>query len=327
MLTTAVIGVVVGVSSPVLDGWDALRGEHIAADCGTIVHMDFAHSATTELGRGLLAELAEPGDEADIFAEFTTDMGIEIGRDITGLTIYQMGTGLGAHLDADELKVTVDRGDRAVLLVYGTEALHRWDEVLEAEQDDTSPDFIAGRPVREINRGEEHWSGVMLPDGEGVVWVVAPSVEVLGGAVEVMDGRGARADVSSWPVAGPAEGSFLFVAVRDFADIEEWTRDSEVLDRAEGFSLSIGEADGEGFVRLEVTADSDKDALAIAGVCQGLLGMAQLTLGDKEELRPLIRLAQMVRVQARGARITAEVEEDADELLEMLRALSGSGED
>jgi hypothetical protein len=312
------------------EGWGPLREDHLGALCGTVVHMDLRHVVSTAWGRALLAGMSS-NEEDDVLDEFTTDLGIDLGEEITGLTIYSQGRdALGASVDADSVAVHA-AGDQTVMLIYGTDALARWDELLEAEQDDPSPDLLAGRPVREIDREDQHWRGVMLPDrggdaddgGDGVVWVVAPGMDLLEAAVGVMEGRLERADLDAWPIAGPPEGSFLFVAVRDLDDLDEWAPASDVAKHAEGFSAAVGQRGEVGFARVRITVKSEEDAVAITGVCHGLLGLAQLTLADDESLRPLLQLAGRVRISAEERVVEALLEEDAARLADLTRELDG----
>jgi len=298
---------------------DPVNEQHVAAGATTLVHIDYSHAAATELGRYLLDHLAE-ADDGDFVAEFTTEMGIEFGEDIRSMTIYSGGPMLGASARHGELSVGAEGTKETVLLIYGSEALEQWDDALAEAREGVEPATLDGRPVRVIDE-DEGWLATMLPREGGRLWVVAGGLDRLAAAVGVIDGRGERADLEAWPVAAPAEGAFVYVGVRDFGELEEWEPASDVAKRTEGFALSIGQKGERGFARMQVTASEEEDAEAIVGVCQGVIGLARLTMSKSEEMRPLLRLLGRIAITTDGRMIEASLEQDAGALCETLKML------
>src|SRR5690606_4818269 len=130
--------------------------------------------------------------EDDVLEAFTTKLDIQFGEDIRAVTLYDVPDG-----DAGG-----DGG--AVLLVYGSADLDRWDEALAEEQDEPAAQ-LAGRPIRRVHEGDEDWLAVMLPDhGDTArLWVVGDNLASLEAAVGVIEGDAPAAEPDRWQVAGP----------------------------------------------------------------------------------------------------------------------------
>lgn len=292
---------------------EPLQQRHVAASATSVAHLDLHRALQTTLGAELLASI-ERHNEDDVLAALTTRIDVRLGEDVRAITLYDLP---GAEPGDD---------DGGALLIYGSDRLERWDEALAEHQAEPQPAPLDGRPVRQVAHEDESWLGVLLPHEDGRLWVVASDRPALEQAVRVIEGRAPAAEIDEWPLGAPPQGTFLYIASPSLERLEKWAPASDVARKASGYAFALGQRGEEAFARLQIHATEEADAEAIVGICQGLIGLARLTLSGEEELRPLLQLLGSIQFATRGRLIEVTFTHDAAALCEALREVE-DGED
>jgi hypothetical protein len=282
---------------------DTPNERHIGADASFIVHVDLEHAVETTLG-GLALEMLHESGEAEMLDQITSDLGIEIGRDVHAVTIY-------------------GEEDEPVILIYGSDELERWDEFLAEQQAEGRVGRIGGHRVREIGPGEDGGGGIgaMVETGGGIVWVVAEGRADLEDALEVIDGDSDSVDLDEWPIAGPARGALVYIGVKDFDSISDWSPASDIAQRAAGVSVCIGESDGDAFLHAQLTANDEDEASTIVQVVEGLLGMGKLIAIENPEVGAILDFVGDIDLESDGDTISLAIEHDVDTVIEFMESI------
>lgn len=295
-----------GAAAPV--ELEPLQQRHVAAPATSVAHLDLHRAMQTTLGAELFASI-ERHNEDDVLAALTTRIDVRLGEDVRAITLY----------DLPDAEAGADDEDAAALLIYGSERLDRWDEALAEHQPDVQPAPLDGRPVRAVAHEDESWLGVLLPRDEGRLWVIATDRPALERAVSVIEGEAPAAEIDKWPLGAPPQDAFLYIASPSLERLEKWAPASNVARKASGYAFALGQRGEEAFARLQIHATEEGDAEAIVGICQGLVGLARLTLSGEDEFRPLLQLLGSIRFTTRERLIEVAFTHDAAALCEALR--------
>lgn len=290
---------------------EPLQQRHVSASATSVAHLDLHRALQTTLGAELLASIERHNDD-DVLAALTTRIGVRLGEDVRAITLYDLP---GAAED-----------DGGALLIYGSDRLDRWDEALAEHLHDPQPAPLDGRPVRAVAHDGESWVGVLLPHDGGRMWVIATDRPALERAVDVIEGEAPAADIDTWPLGAPPQDAFLYLAAPSLDHLQRWSPASDVARKASGYAFALGQRGEEAFARLQIHATEEQDAEAIVGICQGLIGLARLTLSGEEELRPLLQLLGSIQFATRGRLIEVTFTHDAAALCKVLREAE-DGED
>ncbi len=287
---------------------EPLKQRHIAASATSVAHLDLHRAMQTALGAELLASI-ERLNEDDVLASLTTRIDVRLGEDVRAITLY----------DLPDAEAGAAEDDGGALLIYGSARLDRWDEALAEHQPDPQPALLDGRPVRAVAHEDESWLGVLLPRDGGRLWVIATDRSALERAMSVIEGEAPAADLDTWPLGTPPEDAFLYLASPDLERLEKWAPASDVARKASGYAFALGQRGDQAFARLQIHATEEQDAEAIVGICQGLIGLARLTLSGEEEFRPLLQLLGSIQFSTRQRLIEVTFTHDAAALCEALR--------
>ena len=281
---------------------DELNRRWVAPDAEWIIHIDVERLRESALGKILLSE----GDLADAREQIQAELGVDITKDLHGLTAYGRG----------------DWGDSGVLIATSTAAA---DDVLAAIQE--QGDGYASRTVgdRVLHSFDAEDGRVYAYLGErrndGRVIVLSDEAEIVMEALRVMSDR----DVANTKIEVPS-GLMIFAAASDLDRLPEFDATSQVLEGAHDVSLAVREDDDATTAQLGVATESGQQAKDISAVIQGLFAAGRLMAGHDEELAFLTELINGISVKARGASLHLSItlsNEMLEEIMEEAGAHAG----
>ena len=225
--------------------FDASR---VAADAQWLVHLDVQAFKRSTIGEILL----EGGDRFDFdldeLDEIKRELGIDPRQDVMSITAY--GVSDDFEDDGVIIAVTNEKADEALARL----TTHKDVDVRTIELD--------GNTVHVLFDGNDrHYIHVRDADrGRRRLVVVSSDKRAMSNALEVIDDRAASLSTgrSSLVETGPGDDSILFVAAGDVGAFDDLEPASMILKLSDGFTVDIGEADGD--LVAEATVDCPQEA-------------------------------------------------------------------
>lgn len=280
---------------------DRFDPRRVAQGAAWVAHVDVERLAASEL----YSVLSEGGtlrleDQVEELAE----LGVDPLKDLKSVTLYGVG-------------------ERSVVMLLGNERLDGALERLKAAGEYRREE-LDGKPLHVF--GEDCWVAVLAREGSTDRLVVQAddraSVKL---ACDVLEGR-ARSLGSSEAGAKrfvPGEGSMLFAAANERLEaLDGLELGSNVVRLAEELVLDLGEARGELFASLALTAKDAREATQLLQVLQGATALVGLVAGEDPEVGRVLRdLVGGLRFSTEGERVRAEFRMSTRLLLDHLRAL------
>jgi hypothetical protein len=288
---------------------DVLAPELVDADARVLIHVDVAALSGTTLFR-LLAANADTGFE-EALDEFEGEVGLDPLRDVRSVTVYSN--------DADA---------HWVALLRTTEKL---DQALEAlrERPGYAQREVDGKTVHALEEDGSTWYGHLYrsPAGAERLFVITEDEAALVEAVRVVDGKVANVGSAAEPAVAtaPSPGAVLFVSAdRGLGELGDFHPSAEVSKLVKSVLFECGEAGGELFASLRLTAAGDKEAREIHDVIQGGLALASLLSGRSDETNALGDMIDALDVRRRDAAVTFEFRYSAQAFYDGLVGLHGT---
>ena len=290
--------------------FDASR---VAADAQWLVHLDVQAFKRSTIGEILL----EGGDRFDFdldeLDEIKRELGIDPRQDVMSITAY------GVSDDFEDGGVII-----AVTNEKADEALAR----LTTHEDDIRTIELDGNTVHVLFDGNDrHYIHVRDADrGRRRLVVVSSDKRAMANALEVIDDRAASLSMgrSSFMGSGPGDDSILFAAAGDVGAFHDIEPASMILKLSDGFTVDIGEKDGDLVAAATVSATSDENAENISSVVEGIIALGLLASQHEPKMRPLKNLVRAIDISARGRRITVRFRYDTTRLIEHVEELDGN---
>jgi len=285
---------------------DTLRRDWVAAEAVLVAHFDLAALAQSKLGSALL-ESEHVGGLAELTA-WTEEHGIELGRDLRGMTVY-----VSPGEDAQPVLILSTSAKAEGLLEALPEGADHWTKTVE------------GRLLHSIDYdGERLYAHVVEVGRDARAIVLSPVVEELLGAATCVEGKAQSLAGSGSPLAAlePRKGSYAFVAVSDLARLPATDLASEMLKEAVGFTIDVGEDEGHVVAEGSVTGKSEEAARDIAEAGQGLVALARIIAGHEdvsEEVRAgRLGFLDSIRISSKGRTIRAAIRLPVDAIAALL---------
>ena len=267
---------VVLIASPLFAG--PLNKEKVAGDASWVAHVDVDALLKSELGKFVLDKAAEKDEFLDGLAQIQEVFGLDLLKDIRGLTLYggKIGDDQGvviadATLDADKVLPLLRENATYRAIEHGDRVLHQW------------TDKAKGDKPAKTQTG-------CFYDAKTIV--VGSTVELVKKAIAVLDGEAANlaktGALSNLPK--PVAGAFL-VAAAEGIDLSSKEKHPEaaVFRSVTSGILQVGEVDGVLFATLALGAKNAEDAANIRQMAQGFVAIFKMGMQEKlpEELQNL----------------------------------------
>lgn len=249
-----------------------LKTEQVAGDARWVAHLDVDAVLSSGIAQFVLDEAAKKEEFHAGLAKIEETLGFRPLKDMHGLTLY--GREYTKESGVAVIDVAADRDKLLALLLaneeykkteYGDHALHQWTDPPRYDE--------AGELTREA-RGQ-----VGCFYDEGTI-VIAPSVKVLQGALDVLDGKAENLAKTKAlkMLPAPAKGAFLVAAAEDIELPAEKHPRAALLRKITDGAVQAGESDGSVFADVSVLARTVEEAARIRQVVQGFVALAQMQL-------------------------------------------------
>ena len=265
------------------------------------VHLDADAARESSLGRQLREQwLAQPAN-AKALEQARQAFGIDLTRDIHGVTVY--GTTYAPDAGILILRGRVDRTHLDALLKtlpgYRNEtvsgySLYFWNEAAPNRRHESIGAFFGNDTV-----------------------VIAPDTQSIVTALQVLDGKSPALPGNSPLTVPPAAGTILQAAATGLAQAKGLPIQSPVIRQCESGSLAVGEQKGQVFVHGRVVTQSADTAAELRSLIEGAKAMGQLQASDNAELA---RLLGALRVTANSASVDIDWEFSSGELIKMVQS-------
>jgi hypothetical protein len=252
--------------------------KQVCAEAKWIVHFDVDAMRQSTLVQRTYDKCVDGMPSAEQRLREVTDLvdhlGIDVTKDLHGLTAY--GTKVGdldgvflvdANVDQKMLLEKADQAPDHKTTPHGDHVIHSW---IDAQ-----------------GRQHEHpMSGTIY---KANTLIFAPTVELVGKALDVLDGKSPGVAGKPGPLAAKIpDGTLIVVRAAGLADAKlPWK--SPLLTQSEVFGVTIGERDGKVSFDGTLIAKSKETADKAKAVVEGARAMAELHHGQEAEAMKLIK--------------------------------------
>jgi hypothetical protein len=178
--------------------------------------------------------------------------------------------------------------------------------------------------LHSFEQDDETMFFAVQPAGDERVVFIARDLNRLVTGMNVADGKSpslASAPKSEAASAAPGSGSVFFAAIDNMSWIHAGKNDpaATMLRNSQGFTIDLGEADGEDYADLSLLVGSADDATNVVDMLKGFMAMGRIFASQEPELAELGRMINSVSVDAKGNRVRAKIRQDTDNLLHALQ--------
>ena len=281
---------------------DELRRDRLPADVDFVVHVDIESFKSTQLWKHISEHSQDLDIDIDELDEVKEELGIDPLTDVKSVTLYKIESEedptvvlLSSNSKVDEaiLKHKNEHGYKRIVS-SGIE-LHSW-----ADDDDE----------------DERMFAYVHAVGEDRVVVLASNEQSAVRAARVLRGEDPNhSSAGTLLTLAPAKGSFMYFAATEIPHLDELKPASQVFGLAQGIQVDFGEAGGLLQAHMGMMTRSQKDAIDVSNVINGLISIARLA-GD--EMGDAIELLTGIRLSTRGTEVTLDFEFGVDRLIEIL---------
>jgi Spy/CpxP family protein refolding chaperone len=285
-------------------GWTAsaraepLDPAQVSAEAKWLAHLDVdAMRASTVVQRAWKKGLETcPGAQADL-DKLRAKIGLEISKDVHGLTAYGMEPGkhtgvLIIHAKFDQ-KFLLDKAEKAPdhkVTKFESYDLHSW----------TAKHHGHSRTV---------WGAFYKPD----CLVFASGVDELKGALDVLEGKLPGADDS--PLKGDIKPGTTFLLRATGLSEAAAECKCQVAKYIRAVRVSTGENEGESFFSARVLTTSEERAGNLGDVVEGFKALAAWHVGDDARAKKLV---DALHITTKGKALNIKWKAPADEVWWML---------
>ena len=282
------------VASPARQALAAgVNAKHVASDAKWYVHLDADAARQSTLYTAVLDSLRAQFPIDDAVAQIKQVIGVDLLKDISGVTIYN----------------TSFEKDVAAVLVYA-----KVDKTLLTQA-------IASNPNHKDETYGKHLIHIWTDDNDGktktaAFWgdevvVMGDKSATLKAALDVLDDQKKG---GSELIKEQKKGTFAYAAAHLSQSPDQNV--SQLLSNTEAVQASAGESDGNLLVNLNLTAKTADQASQLMKILEGVKAFADFGMKDTPVTQGLIR---KVKVAADGAKISLSFSNEAKSLLEVLQ--------
>lgn len=297
LVPAAILGTSVAFAGPLDD-------DLIPSSAQWVVHLDMESVADSTIGKILQTGIALE----DEFKEMR-ELGIDPLEDLYSVTGYGWGQ-IEEH--------------NMVLVIHAAESVQR---VLDSKAREAGIEaHVEGDWTfyEAPEHGQDHAVGVHQGDDDIRIFIAADRIDVETAS------RGRDGDDRA-PVLGkgPRRGAMVFAAARDLDEVvPDWGEmiHSQLVNSAEGLLLEVGEHDGMMRGRIHAACDSTETSEDIVEILRGSLAVVRVVARDNEDMRPLLALADGVRIDSSASVVEIDIEMSTESVM-MLMEMTGECED
>ena len=269
---------------------------NISKDAKFVVHLDLDAFRASKIGTTLLEKIHEDEgrEKLDALAEI-------IGFD--PLTAIHGATMFGTGEEDDGIIVMKHKADNAKLLAFMKLDEH----------------------YRKTEHGKHEIHGVGdRSDGErgyisfvnDTTAVLAPSRELVGVGIDLVNGKGAAIKVpSSLQSAGKKTKNAFLVAYANVEDLKDYIDNESVNKMAKRAALSLGESDEKLILSISVDALDTDAAENMETMVNGLIGFAKLSQNENPEVKDILKGLKVTRNEAN---VSVHFSVGVDKLFELI---------
>lgn len=255
----------------------------VAKTANWVVHIDNDLFKSTQLGKLVRAELTTLGVDKKL-EELTAILSFNPLEDIRDVTLYGTGTDqdkavviLDGKFDSEKIATLLSFNPHYEQTPYNGTTIHRW--IDEKKDPDTA------KPT---------YGCFVGPD----IAVISSGLQTVQNAVDVLKGDLPNAKTGVFEQAElEARGGFLQVAANQVGDMAAQQQQTALLKQAKEIGFVIGEADGDFYIDLGLTAISEEGAINIKKLIDGILAFASLSGDDRPRLADLATKVQATRIE------------------------------
>ena len=269
---------------------------NISKDTKFVVHLDLDAFRASKIGITLLEKIREDEgrEKLDALVEI-------IGFD--PLTAIHGATMFGTGEEDDGIIVMKHKADNAKLLAFMKLDEH----------------------YRKTEHGKHEIHGVGdRSDGErgyisfvnDTTAVLAPSRELVGVGIDLVNGKGAAIKVpSSLQSAGKKTKNAFLVAYANVEDLKDYIDNESVNKMAKRAALSLGESDEKLILSISVDALDTDAAENMETMVNGLIGFAKLSQNENPEVKDILKGLKVTRNEAN---VSVHFSVGVDKLFELI---------
>ena len=269
---------------------------NISKDAKFVVHLDLDAFRASKIGITLLEKIRE--DEGRKKLDALVEI---IGFD--PLTAIHGATMFGTGEEDDGIIVMKHKADNAKLLAFMKLDEH----------------------YRKTEHGKHEIHGVGdRSDGErgyisfvnDTTAVLAPSRELVGVGIDLVNGKGAAIKVpSSLQSAGKKTKNAFLVAYANVEDLKDYIDNESVNKMAKRAALSLGESDEKLILSISVDALDTDAAENMESMVNGLIGFAKLSQNENPEVKDILKGLKVTRNEAN---VSVHFSVGVDKLFELI---------
>jgi len=296
----ASVMVVVALVSTAVAG--PLQNKQVAADAKWVIHADFDAMRGSKLGAFCLDEIKK-ADTTDKVAEVTEKIGFNPLKDLKSITAYGSKHGpenavVLVNLDADQQKIIalLKENEDYKQTTLGDHVVHQWTDKEEVRKFGTfyRKDLI----------------------------IVAPDMDLLTGAVAVLDGKKDNLSKAKFLDIKPSKGAFFLLVAEDIV-VPEGEEHSVPMQDIDACNIEIGEADGKVFLNVTLEAKTEEEAERTLTMIEGLIVFAEMRKeAGEDEMDPVqaeaIGLLAKIKASGKGKTIKIEALFDVKDITSLI---------
>jgi hypothetical protein len=270
----------------------------VAPDAAWIVHVDMDAMRSSTLGSFVTEHRKDL--ELEGLDEFKKEVGIDPLADIKGVTVYGSSPTPGecvaivtATSAIDTALAKLGEKERGLKTISeGAYTLYTWTE-----------------------HGTERF-GYVRPGEKPDERIVIAAVEKprLLEAIKRLEAPG-EAPAQGAIMATPKAGSVLFVSATAMKGLPDT---SMMLQKVQGLRFDCGEASGEVFAELHITAGSSEDATNLLQAAQGGLAIARMCAGSDPDLKDLVKASEKLKLSSDEKTVKASLRCSSSDLKDLL---------
>jgi hypothetical protein len=286
-----------------------LDHQKLPARAKWVLHADVETLLASETGGFILEELQKRRLDKWMVV-MKNAFGIDLTKDLKAVTVYGVDfqenngvTLIHANMQPDKLVALLETNETYRKSKYGDHVVHQWTE----------------KP-KEDKPGAVKFGCFHQPD----LAVVAPGLEMLKLALDVLDGEADSLAKDSALLPAPADGVFLTVAAVDLPQAAKKDGESGFLALLRSAALQMGESKEKVFMHLAVTAKTPRVAANLRKVAEGLLAFLDIAGEIEEDGKPAVpaEMAAVLRdvaVTVHDRTVVANAEVGTDEVIALLQ--------
>jgi hypothetical protein len=274
--------------------------KQVSAAAKWVVHFDVDAMRQSTLVQRTYEKCVGSFPNAEARLRETTDLvehlGIDLSRDLHGLTAYGMKVGeldgvflVDANVDQKMLLEKADQAPDHKVTSHGAYQIHSW---IDAQ-------------------GKKHEHPMAGAFYKSSVLVFAPTAEQVAAALDVLDGKSPALAAAPSPLAAAAPaGTMLLIRAIGLADAKlPWK--SPLVTKSETLAIAIGEQDSKTLAEAALATKSPQTAEQVKSIIDGARSMAELQHGDDPDA---VKVMKMFKVSMAGKAVKIEFSGPVDEV-------------